>query len=115
MQNRLAAVSICWQDSEDIYAGAPSLCADTGNSEIRVTFKHAEDADDRCVSTGEDHHSTVTAFIAGSFTRKRHGLQATLPPGRDFHYVLKGSLKVNMDGMSFTVPTGCLFHIRPTW
>jgi quercetin dioxygenase-like cupin family protein len=32
-------------------------------------------------------------------------------PDETFNYLLKGSLKVDMDGQEFVVPTGCLLHI----
>ena len=32
-------------------------------------------------------------------------------PDETFNYLLRGALKVNMDGDEFVVPTGCLLHI----
>ena len=47
-------------------------------------------------------------------TKKRGtGSKPHYHPDETFNYVLRGTLKVNMDGQEFLVPQGCLLHIPP--
>lgn len=53
-------------------------------------------------------------IYCGLVTKKRGtGSKPHYHPDETFNYVLKGTLKVNMDGEEFLVPTGCLLHIPP--
>jgi quercetin dioxygenase-like cupin family protein len=63
-------------------------------------------------STGEGASFNGDRIYCGLVTKKKGtGSRAHFHPDETFNYVLKGALKVNMDGMDFVVPTGCLFHI----
>ncbi len=63
-------------------------------------------------STGEGASFNGERIYCGLVhKRKGTGSRAHYHPDETFNYVLAGSLKVNMDGMDFVVPTGCLFHI----
>jgi quercetin dioxygenase-like cupin family protein len=64
------------------------------------------------VSTGEGSSFNGDRIYCGLVHKKKGtGSKPHYHPDETFNYVLKGSLKVHMDGMDFTVPTGCLFHI----
>lgn len=64
------------------------------------------------VSTGEGASFNGERIYCGLVHKKKGtGSKPHYHPDETFNYVLKGSLKVNMDGMDFVVPTGCLFHI----
>jgi quercetin dioxygenase-like cupin family protein len=64
------------------------------------------------VSTGEGASFNGDRIYCGLVTKKRGtGSKPHYHPDETFNYVLKGALKVHMDGMDFVVPTGCLFHI----
>jgi quercetin dioxygenase-like cupin family protein len=63
-------------------------------------------------STGEGASFNGDRIYCGLVTKKKGtGSKAHFHPDETFNYVLKGALKVNMDGMDFMVPAGCLFHI----
>ena len=63
-------------------------------------------------STGEGASFNGDRIYCGLVTkRKGTGSKPHYHPDETFNYVLKGALKVNMDGMDFVVPTGCLLHI----
>lgn len=63
-------------------------------------------------STGEGASFNGERIYCGLVTkRKGTGSRAHFHPDETFNYVLKGALKVNMDGKDFVVPTGCLLHI----
>lgn len=65
-------------------------------------------------STSEGSSFTGERIYCGLVTKKRGtGSKRHYHPDETFNYVLKGSLKVNMDGQEFVVPTGCLLHIPP--
>jgi len=65
-------------------------------------------------STSEGASFTGQRIYCGLVTKKRGtGSKAHYHPDETFNYVLKGALKVNMDGQEFTVPIGCLLHIPP--
>jgi len=64
------------------------------------------------VSTGEGASFNGERIYCGLVTKKKGtGSQSHYHPDETFNYVLKGALKVNMDGQEFIVPTGCLLHI----
>jgi len=64
------------------------------------------------VSTGEGASFNGERIYCGLVHKKQGtGSKPHYHPDETFNYVLKGSLKVRMDGMDFVVPTGCLFHI----
>ena len=64
------------------------------------------------VSTGEGASFNGERIYCGLVHKKRGtGSKPHYHPDETFNYVLKGSLKVSMDGMDFVVPTGCLYHI----
>jgi len=63
-------------------------------------------------STGVGASFEGQRITCGVVTKRRGtGSKPHFHPDETFNYVLKGSLKVNMDGMDFVVPTGCLYHI----
>lgn len=65
-------------------------------------------------STGEGSSFTGERIYCGLVTKKKGtGSKPHFHPDETFNYVLKGALKVNMDGQEFVVPTGCLLHIPP--
>ena len=65
-------------------------------------------------STSEGSSFTGERIYCGLVTKKRGtGSKPHYHPDETFNYVLKGALKVNMDGQEFVVPTGCLLHIPP--
>jgi quercetin dioxygenase-like cupin family protein len=65
-------------------------------------------------STSEGSSFTGERIYCGLVTKKKGtGSKAHYHPDETFNYVLKGALKVNMDGQEFVVPTGCLLHIPP--
>jgi unsaturated pyranuronate lyase len=65
-------------------------------------------------STSEGSSFTGERIYCGLVTKKRGtGSKAHYHPDETFNYVLKGALKVNMDGQEFIVPTGSLLHIPP--
>ncbi|MBI2295062.1 MAG: cupin domain-containing protein [Betaproteobacteria bacterium] len=65
-------------------------------------------------STGEGSSFTGERIYCGLVTKKKGtGSKPHYHPDETFNYVLKGALKVNMDGQEFAVPTGCLLHIPP--
>lgn len=55
--------------------------------------------------TGERMYCALVTKQTGT------GSKPHFHPDETFNYVLKGSLKVSMDGQDFVVPTGCLLHI----
>jgi quercetin dioxygenase-like cupin family protein len=64
------------------------------------------------VSTGEGASYSGERIYCGLVHKKRGtGSRPHYHPDETFNYVLKGSLRVTMDGMDFVVPAGCLFHI----
>jgi quercetin dioxygenase-like cupin family protein len=64
------------------------------------------------ISTGEGASFNGDRIYCGLVTKKTGtGSKPHFHPDETFNYVLKGALKVRMDGMDFVVPTGCLFHI----
>lgn len=64
------------------------------------------------VSTGEGASFYGERIYCGLVHKKKGtGSKPHYHPDETFNYVLKGALKVNMDGMDFVVPAGCLFHI----
>src|SRR5215211_689938 len=65
-------------------------------------------------STSEGSSFTGERIYCGLVTKKRGtGSKPHYHPDETFNYVLKGALKVNMDGQEFVVPTNCLLHIPP--
>jgi quercetin dioxygenase-like cupin family protein len=63
-------------------------------------------------STGQGASFNGDRIYCGLVTKKTGtGSKPHLHPDETFNYVLKGALKVHMDGLDFVVPTGCLFHI----
>jgi quercetin dioxygenase-like cupin family protein len=63
-------------------------------------------------STGEGASFNGERIYCGLVTKKRGtGSKPHYHPDETFNYVLKGALKVVMDGEEFVVPTGCLLHI----
>jgi quercetin dioxygenase-like cupin family protein len=65
-------------------------------------------------STSEGSSFTGERIYCGLVTKKRGtGSKPHYHPDETFNYVLHGTLKVNMDGQDFVVPTGCLLHIPP--
>ena len=65
-------------------------------------------------STSEGSSFTGERIYCGLVTKKRGtGSKPHYHPDETFNYVLKGALKVNMDGQEFVVPAGCLLHIPP--
>ncbi len=67
------------------------------------------------LSTSHGASFTGERIYVGLITKAR-GTGATKPhyhPDETFNYVLKGGLRVNMDGQDFLVPEGCLLHIPP--
>ena len=66
------------------------------------------------LSTSEGSSFTGERIYCGLVTKKKGtGSKPHYHPDETFNYVLKGALKVNMDGQEFVVPTGCLLHIPP--
>jgi quercetin dioxygenase-like cupin family protein len=66
-------------------------------------------------STSEGSSFTGERIYCGLVTKKKGtGSKPHYHPDETFNYVLKGALKVNMDGREFVVPTGCLLHIPPS-
>ena len=64
------------------------------------------------VSTGEGASFNGERIYCGLVHKKKGtGSRPHYHPDETFNYVLEGALKVNMDGMDFVVPAGCLFHI----
>lgn len=64
------------------------------------------------VSTGEGASFNGERIYCGLVHKKQGtGSKPHYHPDETFNYVLKGSLKVSMDGMDFVVPAGSLFHI----
>lgn len=65
-------------------------------------------------STSEGSAFRGERIYCGLVTKKRGtGSKPHYHPDETFNYVLKGALKVRMDGQEFVVPTGCLLHIPP--
>ncbi len=65
-------------------------------------------------STSEGSSFTGERIYCGLVTKKRGtGSKPHFHPDETFNYLLKGALKVNMDGQEFVVPTGSLLHIPP--
>jgi quercetin dioxygenase-like cupin family protein len=65
-------------------------------------------------STSEGSSFTGERMYCGLVTKKSGtGSKPHYHPDETFNYVLKGALKVNMDGREFVVPTGSLLHIPP--
>lgn len=65
-------------------------------------------------STSEGSSFTGERIYCALVTKKRGtGSRPHYHPDETFNYVLKGALKVNMDGQEFVVPTGSLLHIPP--
>ena len=65
-------------------------------------------------STSEGSSMRGERIYCGLVTKKKGtGSKPHYHPDETFNYVLKGALKVNMDGQEFIVPTGCLLHIPP--
>jgi quercetin dioxygenase-like cupin family protein len=63
-------------------------------------------------STGEGSSFNGERIYCGLVTKKKGtGSKPHYHPDETFNYVLKGALKVVMDGAEFVVPTGCLLHI----
>jgi len=63
-------------------------------------------------STGEGAVFNGERIYCGLVTKKKGtGSRPHYHPDETFNYVLKGALRVNMDGQDFVVPTGCLLHI----
>lgn len=63
-------------------------------------------------STGEGASFTGERIYCGLVTKKTGtGSKPHFHPDETFNYVIKGSLRVNMDGQDFVVPTGRLLHI----
>jgi quercetin dioxygenase-like cupin family protein len=63
-------------------------------------------------STGEGASFNGDRIYCGLVTKKKGtGSRPHFHPDETFNYVLKGALKVVMDGETFVVPTGCLLHI----
>ena len=65
-------------------------------------------------STGEGASFNGERIYCGLVTKKKGtGSKAHFHPDETFNYVLKGAMKVNMDGQEFVVPAGSLLHIPP--
>ena len=65
-------------------------------------------------STSEGSSFTGERIYCGLVTKKKGtGSKPHYHPDETFNYVLHGALKVNMGGLEFVVPTGCLLHIQP--
>ena len=63
-------------------------------------------------STGEGASFNGERIYCGLVTKKKGtGSKPHYHPDETFNYVLKGALKVHMDGQDFVVSTGCLLHI----
>ena len=63
-------------------------------------------------STGEGASFNGDRIYCGLVTkRKGTGSKPHYHPDETFNYVLRGALKVSMDGRDFVVPSGCLLHI----
>ena len=63
-------------------------------------------------STGEGASFNGERMYCALVTKKTGtGSKPHFHPDETFNYLLKGALKVNMDGQDFIVPTGCLLHI----
>jgi quercetin dioxygenase-like cupin family protein len=63
-------------------------------------------------STGQGASFNGDRIYCGLVTKKTGtGSRPHFHPDETFNYVLKGALKVRMDGLDFVVPTGSLFHI----
>lgn len=66
------------------------------------------------LSTSEGSSFSGERIYCGLVTKKcGTGSKPHYHPDETFNYVLKGALKVNMDGQEFVVPTGSLLHIPP--
>ena len=66
------------------------------------------------LSTGMGAAFTGERVYVGIVTKKKGtGSKAHYHLDETFNYVLKGALKVVMDGEEFIVPTGALLHIPP--
>lgn len=85
------------------------------NNKYVVDFHHMEKtALLGKTSTSEGSSFTGERIYCGLVTKKRGtGSRPHYHPDETFNYVLKGALKVNMDGQEFVVPSGCLLHIPP--
>lgn len=57
--------------------------------------------------TGERIYSSLVTKKVGTGSKPHYH------PDETFNYVLKGAMKVNMDGQEFVVPSGSLLHIPP--
>jgi len=63
-------------------------------------------------STGQGASFNGDRIYCGLVTKKTGtGSKPHFHPDETFNYVLKGALKVRMDGLEFVVPTGNLLHI----
>jgi quercetin dioxygenase-like cupin family protein len=63
-------------------------------------------------STGEGASFNGERIYCALVTKKPGtGSKPHFHPDETFNYLLKGALKVSMDGEEFVVPTGCLLHI----
>ena len=84
----------------------------TGNKYV-VDFHHMEKKPTiGKISTWEGASFNGDRIYCGLVTKKKGtGSSPHYHPDETFNYVLQGALKVNMDGMDFAVPAGCLFHI----
>ncbi len=66
------------------------------------------------LSTSQGASFTGERIYSGLVTKKvGTGSKPHYHPDETFNYVLKGAMKVTMDGQVFVVPTGCLLHIPP--
>ncbi len=66
------------------------------------------------LSTSQGSSFTGERIYSGLVTKKvGTGSKPHYHPDETFNYVLKGAMKVNMDGQEFVVPTGSLLHIPP--
>ena len=65
-------------------------------------------------STSEGSSFTGERIYCGLVTKRPGtGSKPHYHPDETFNYVLRGTLKVQMDGQEFLVPRGCLLHIPP--
>jgi len=65
-------------------------------------------------STSEGSSFTGERIYCGLVTKRPGtGSKPHYHPDETFNYVLRGTLKVEMDGQQFLVPKGCLLHIPP--
>ena len=63
-------------------------------------------------STGQGATFNGERIYCALVTKKTGtGSKPHFHPDETFNYLLEGSLKVDMDGHEFVVPTGCLLHI----